>query len=47
MKLENRKLVKVIAEQYARIAELEEQLSMADETIRALSSGKGLPTAKR
>ncbi len=47
MKLENKKLVKVIAEQYARIAELEEQLSLADSTIRALSNGKGLPTAKR
>ena len=47
MKLENKKLVKVIAEQYARIAELEEQLSLADSAIRALSNGKGLPTAKR
>ena len=47
MKLENKKLVKVIAEQYARIAELEEQLSLADSTIRAQSNGKGQPTAKR
>ena len=47
MKLENKKLVKVIAEQYARIAELEEQLSLADSTIRALSNCKGLPAAKR
>lgn len=47
MKLENKRLVRVIAEQYARIAELEEQLDIADNAIRALASGKGLPSIKR
>lgn len=47
MKLENKRLVRVIAEQYARITELEEQLNIADSLVRALASGKGLPTAKR
>ena len=47
MKLENKKLVRVIAEQYARIAELEEQLNIADSAIRALASQKGLPSVKR
>lgn len=47
MKLESKRLVRVIAEQYARIAELEEQLEIADSTIRRLASGKGLPTTKR
>jgi DNA-binding Xre family transcriptional regulator len=47
MKLENKKLVRVIAEQYARITELEEQLDIANSTISALASGKGLPSVKR
>lgn len=47
MNLENKRLVKVIAEQYARILELEEQLDVADNTIRALASGRGLPSVKR
>jgi len=47
MKLENKRLVRVIAEQYARIIELEEQLDIADSTIRALASGKNFPSVKR
>ena len=47
MKLENKRLVRVIAEQYARIVELEEQLDIADNAIRMLSAGKGLPSIKR
>lgn len=47
MKLENKRLFRVIAEQYARIAELEEQLDVADKAIHALTSGKGLPSVKR
>ncbi len=47
MNLENKRLVRVIAEQYARIMELEEQLDVADNAIKALSSGSGLPIVKR
>ena len=47
MNLENKGLVKVIAEQYARILELEEQLNVADKTIHTLISSGGLPKAKR
>jgi len=47
MKSESKRLVRVIAEQYARITELEEQLSIADSLVRELASGKVLPTIKR
>ena len=47
MKLENTRLVRVIAEQYARITELEEQLDVANNLVSALATGKVLPTAKR
>lgn len=47
MKLENKQLVRLVAEQYARINELEEQLMLAESTVRALATGKALPRAKR
>ncbi len=47
MKLENKKLVRLIAEQYARINELEEQLMLAESAVRTLASGSGLPKVKR
>ena len=47
MKLENKKLVRLIAEQYARISELEEQLELAEGAVRTLAAGRGLPRAKR
>ena len=47
MKLENKKLVRLIAEQYARIGELEEQLELAENAVRTLASGGSLPKAKR
>ena len=47
MKLENKKLVRLIAEQYARINDLEEQLELAESAVRALASGGNLPKVKR
>ncbi|MBQ7107531.1 MAG: hypothetical protein IJN95_00410 [Clostridia bacterium] len=47
MNLENKKLVRLVAEQYARINELDEQLMLAEGTIRALAAGKCLPKVKR
>ncbi len=47
MKLENKKLVRLIAEQYARITELEEQLTLAESAVKTLASGDSLPKAKR
>ena len=46
MNLENKKLVRLVAEQYARINELDEQLMLAESTIRALAAGKCLPKVK-
>ncbi|MBQ3088888.1 MAG: hypothetical protein IJC36_04555 [Clostridia bacterium] len=47
MKSENKRIFRVIAEQYARITELEEQLDIADSTIRALVSGDGLASVRK
>lgn len=47
MKLENKKLVRLIAEQYARINQLEEQLELAESAVRALASGGNMPRVKR
>ena len=47
MKLENKKLMRLVAEQYARINELEEQLELAESAVRALATGKALPRVKR
>lgn len=47
MKLENKKLVRLIAEQYARINELEEQLELAENVVRTLSNSGNLPGIKR
>ena len=47
MKLENKRLVMLVAEQYARINELEEQLELAESAVRALASGGAFPKVKR
>ena len=47
MNVENKKLVRLVAEQYARINELEEQLELAENTVKALASGSLLPKIKR
>lgn len=47
MNMENKKLVRLIAEQQVRILELEQQLDLADNAIRVLSAGGKLPFAKR
>lgn len=46
MKLENKQLIRLVAEQYARINELELQLEIAESTVRSLASGRALPKVK-
>lgn len=46
MKLENKRLLQLLAEQYVRISGLEQELSIAESTVQELASGRGLPKIK-
>ena len=46
MKLDNKRLFQLLAEQYVRINGLEQELSLAESTVQGLAAGKDLPKIK-
>ena len=46
MKLDNKRLLQLLAEQYARISGLKTELEIAENTVQGLAAGKGLPKIK-
>lgn len=46
MKLDNKRLLTLLAEQYVRISGLEQELEIAENTVQGLASGKELPKIK-